>query len=169
MDEINQFLDFVDTPVEGLKPSEKREKLKEVINRGKAHLFPGETLWTLNKIDKSSDKVVEKLFAEYEQAQIKYKAEKTGEAVTAHMTNLYANTISKLVSIDSVDKLRKDITDDPIIRDSMADVGAILVGTFGKLLAPILLGCHTLNHVEISADKIAELSSSESQELKSSG
>ena len=33
----------------------------------------------------------------------------------------------------------------------MADIGALMVGTFGRLLAPILvMACHTANHAVMS-------------------
>ena len=32
----------------------------------------------------------------------------------------------------------------------MADIGALMVGTFGRLLAPILVACHTANHAAMS-------------------
>ena len=32
----------------------------------------------------------------------------------------------------------------------MADIGALMVGTFGRLLAPMLVTCHTANHVVMS-------------------
>ena len=32
----------------------------------------------------------------------------------------------------------------------MADIGALMVGTFGRLLAPILVACHTANHAVMS-------------------
>ena len=44
-----------------------------------------------------------------------------------------------IVKIDSIDKLRKDIDEDPIIRDSMAEVGALLFERFGRYLAPLLV------------------------------
>ena len=42
------------------------------------------------------------------------------------------------MTIDSIDQLHKDIDKDPIIRHSMAEVGAVLVETFGRFLAPLL-------------------------------
>ena len=30
----------------------------------------------------------------------------------------------------------------------MADVGALMVGTFGRYLAPLLIAAHTANHTE---------------------
>ena len=64
---------------------------------------------------------------------------KTGQALGTHITSLYSNGVSKVLNIDSVENLRKDIENDPIIKDSMADIGALMVGTFGKLLAPIIV------------------------------
>ena len=30
----------------------------------------------------------------------------------------------------------------------MADIGALMVSTFGKWLSPILIACHTANHTQ---------------------
>ena len=57
--------------------------------------------------------------------------------------NLYSTGVSKILKIDSIDQLRKDIDEDLIIRDSMAEVGALLVETFGRFLALVL--DHTAN------------------------
>ena len=76
------------------------------------------------------------------------KADKTGKAFGTHIVNLYSNGISKLISINDVNKLKKDIEDDPIIKDSMADIGALLVGTFGGLLSPMLVVAHIVNNSE---------------------
>ena len=52
------------------------------------------------------------------------------------------------MKIDSTDQLRKDIDIDPVIRESMTDIGALLVGTFGRFLTPLLIAAHTANHTE---------------------
>ena len=88
------------------------------------------------------------IWNKYKQEENKQKADKTGKAVGTHIVNLYSNGISKLISINDVNKLKKDIEDDPIIKDSMADIGALLVGTFGKLLSPMLVVAHTVNNSE---------------------
>ena len=75
---------------------------------------------------------------------------KTGQALGKHVTNLYSNEVSKVLNIDSVEGLRKDIENDPIIKDSMADIGALMVGTFGRFVAPLLVLVHTVNHVALS-------------------
>ena len=76
------------------------------------------------------------------------KAERTGKTVSKHVVNLYSTGVSKIVKIDNIDQLREDIDEDPIIRDSMAEVGALLVETFGRYLAPLLVLAHTANRSE---------------------
>ena len=112
--------------------------------------MPGKTPWTIKRISKTPETVINKIYNDYEQREIQQKAVKTGQALGTHVTNLYSNGVSKVLNIDSVENLRKDIENDPIIKDSMADIGALMVGTFGRLLAPILVGCHTFNHVAMN-------------------
>ena len=112
--------------------------------------MPGKTPWTIKRITKTPETVINKIYNDYEQREIRQKAVKTGEALGKHVTNLYSNGISKVLNIDSVEGLRKDIENDPIIKDSMADIGALMVGTFGSLLSPLLIMAHTANHATMS-------------------
>ena len=60
MSDINEFFnDVVDTPAEAVDQSDKRKKLK-----GKAELLAGKTAWTVGRIDKASDKVIDKLYSD---------------------------------------------------------------------------------------------------------
>ena len=52
------------------------------------------------------------------------------------------------MKIDSIERLRRDIDDDPIIKDSMAEVGALLVSAFGPWLSPLLVLAHTANRCQ---------------------
>ena len=145
-----QTIDQVDTPKEGVVQYDKRNELKKIIEQGDAHLLNGNNRkkWTIERIDKATDKQMENIWSKYKQEENKHKEDKTGKAVGTHIVNLYSNGISKLISINDVNKLKKDIEDDPIIKDSMADIGALLVGTFGKLLSPMLVVAHTVNNSE---------------------
>ena len=146
----NETVDVVDTPAEAFEQTNNRQKLIDLINQGKAHLLPGKTPWTIKRISKTPETVIKKIYNDYEQREIRQKAVKTGQALGTHITKLYSNGVSKVLNIDSVENLKKDIENDPIIKDSMADIGALMVGTFGRLLAPILVVCHTANHYSIS-------------------
>ena len=72
----------------------------------------------------------------------------TGKAIGSHFIKLFSNGVSKVLKIDDIEQLRRDIDEDPIIKDSMADIGILVVTTFGKWLSPILIACDTANHAE---------------------
>lgn len=149
MSEIDDFLNvLVPDTDEGGKEENGREFLINAINQGKGHLLPGKAPWTVARIKKVSDEGIDKLKSHFVQAETKLKAERTGKAVSKHVVNLYSTGVSKIVKIDSIDQLRKDIDEDPIIKDSMAEVGALLVETFGRYLAPLLVLAHTANRSE---------------------
>ena len=126
----------------------KREFLIAQVEQGKADKLPGKTPWTVKRLRKATDQVIEKLHHEYHQADVRHKAETTGKAVSAHVVNMYSKSVSRVIKIDNVEQLRRDIDNDPIIKESMADVGALMVGTFGRYLAPLLIAAHTANHAE---------------------
>ena len=73
---------------------------------------------------------------------------KTGKALGKHVINLYSTGISRMVKIRDVYKLEQDIEDDPIIKDQMANLGCLLLCTFGRLLAPVLVLGHAINNLD---------------------
>ena len=154
MTEINEIFrshalsETEDPSTEGEPCTSKREFLVDIINQGKADKLPGKTPWTGKRVKKATDKVVKKLHHEYHQADAKHKAKMTGKAVGAHVVSIYSKGVSRVLKIDSIEQLRKDIDSDPIIKDSMADLGALLAGTFGRILTPLLIAVHTANHTE---------------------
>ena len=145
-------LDEVDTPEEGVIQHKKRDVLKDLIKKGKAHLLGGKP-WSIEQIDKANDKVIDKLYQNYNQLEMREKAENTGKTMGKHIVKLYTNGVNKFLKIDDPIALRRDIEEDPIIKDSMADIGALMVLTFGKWLAPLLITCHTANHTQWNLSK----------------
>ena len=162
----NENSNVIDTPEEGAEQHRKRESLIELINQGKAHRLPGKSTWTVKRLDKASDGVIEKLFNENKQKELQEKGEKTGKAIGKQVIKLYSNGIEKFINIDSQDNLQKDVEEDIVIKDSLADIGELMVSTFGKFLSPLLLLCHTANHVQypILKSKICSENSVESED-----
>ena len=66
----------------------KREFLIAQVEQGKADKLPGKTPWTVKRLKKATDQVIEKLHHEYHQADARHKAETTGKAVSAHVVNI---------------------------------------------------------------------------------
>ena len=130
----NEFFgDVVDAPMEGIEQHKKRKELKSIIDKGRLR-----HKWTHERADKTSNKIINKTYAEYKQRELNEKGEKTGKALGKHVINLYSTGISRMVTIRDAHKLRQDIENDPIIKNQMAGLGRLLVCTFGNLLASVL-------------------------------
>ena len=145
--------DVVDTPEEGIEQHNKREELKSVIDKGKlGHK------WTHKRVDKASDEIINKTYAEYQQRELNEKGEKNGKALGKHVINLYSTGIS---GWQDVKKLRQDIENDPIIKDQMVNLGCLFVCTFGYYLAPVLVAAHMVNNLDLGDEPENEVYESE--------
>ena len=148
------FGDVVDTPKEGIVQYRKRDELKSVISMGKVHLLGHK--WTYRRVNKASDKTINKTYAEYKQRELNEKYEKTGKALGTHVINLYSTSISRWVKINDIKKLRQDIESDPIIKGEMAGLGSLFECTFGNYLMPVLTAAHTANNADFSDEQDRE-------------
>ena len=140
------FGGIVDTPKEGIEQNKKQECLKNVIDKGKAHLLGHK--WTHGRVDKASDGIINKTYAEYKQRELNEKGEKTGKALGKHVINLYSTRISRVVKTRDIKKLQQDIENYSIIKDQMANLGCLLVCTLGNFLVPVLIAAHAANNVD---------------------
>ena len=93
-------------------------------------------------MDKASDQIINKTYAEYKQRELNEKGEKAAKALGKYAINFYSRRISWLVKIRDVKKLRQDIEE--VIKHQMANLGCLLVYTFGDYLAPILVAVQTV-------------------------
>ena len=135
----NEFFgDIVDISKEGIEQHKKREELKDAVDKGRLYK------WTHRKVDKASDEIISKTYAEYKQREVNEKGEKIAKALGKHVINLYSSEICRWLKIKDVKKLQQDIENDLIIKDQMASLGCLLVCTFGNLLAPALVAAHTV-------------------------
>ena len=98
---------------------------------------------------KISRETINNTYAEYKQCERNKKGEKTGKALGKHVINLYSTGISRVVKIRDVEKLQEDTESDPIIKDHMANLGCLLVCTFGNFLALVLVAAHTVNNLDL--------------------
>ena len=85
------------------------------------------------------------------------KGEKTGKALGRHVINLYSTRISWFVKIRDVHKFPQDIENNPVIKDQMADLGCLLVSTFGNFLWLVLVSVHTVNNLDLGNELESEV------------
>ena len=94
------FGNVVDTPKEGTEQHQIREELKSIIDKGKlGHK------WTHERVDKASDEVINKTYAEYKQRKLNRKGGKTGKTLVKHVINLHSTGIYPWFKIKDVHKL----------------------------------------------------------------
>ena len=118
------FGDVVDIPKEATEQHKKREELKSIIDKGKlSHK------WTHKRVDRASDEIINKTYAEYKQRELNEKAEKTGKVLGKYAINLYPTGISRWLKIKDIQKLRQDIENDPIVKDQMVNLSCLFVCT----------------------------------------
>ena len=134
-----------------LSKIKKQEELKSVLDKGQAHLLGHQ--WTHKRVEKTSDEIINKTYAEYRQRELNEKGEKTEKALGKHVINLYSTGISRWLKIKDVKKLRQDIENGPIIKDQMANLGCLFVCTFGDYLAPVLIVARTYNNVNFGGEQ----------------
>ena len=155
------FGDIVDTPKEGTWQHRKQECLTSATDKGKTHLLGHK--WTHERVEKASDKTINKTYAEYRQRELNGKGEKTGRALGKHVINLYSTGISGWFKIKDVKKLHQDTENDPIIKDQMTGLGCLFVCTFGNFIAPVLIAAHTANNVDFDDEQDYENEGHESE------
>ena len=107
---------------------------------------------TQEQVDKASDEIINKMYTEYKQRDLKEKGEKTAKALGKHIIKLYSIGISRLVNIRDVKKLQQDIEDDLLTKDQMTYLGCFLVYALGDYLAPVLVAAHTTNNLDRGAE-----------------
>ena len=139
------FGDIVDTPKKGIYQHRKRGCLKSAIGSGKAYLLGRK--WRRKKVNKASHETINKTYDAYKQRELNEKDEKTGNTIGKHVISLYSTRISWVVKIKYLKKLQQDIENDPIIKDQMANLGCLLVYTFGNFLAPVAVAANTVNNL----------------------
>ena len=100
-------------------------------------------------MDKGSDETINRKYVEYRQCKLNENGEKTEETQGKHAISLYSTGISQVVKIRDVKKLQQGIENNSIIKDQMANLGSLLVCTFGNFLAPVLVAAHTVNNLDL--------------------
>ena len=119
MTEFNEFLDCVAKEGSHEQELNKQEYLKTHIRQGQA--LPGQTPWTEERLDKASDKVVDKLYKSVAEPKNTLKEK---------------DVMSRLSGVDNVNEMMKDINNNFLIKNSASEM-------LGKLTPNINVNSHT--------------------------
>ena len=147
--ELENFLDEVDTPKD---QHNKRKFLKQLVENGEA--LPGKTPWTLDRLDKASDKVIDKLYSK-------------AKDPTVQAPQSSKDLMSRIAGVDDVNSMMKDINSNFLIKNQATEMMGKLTPTIslsantpmevlgshmydkcGVYLAPVSLFCTVFNHLD---------------------
>ena len=103
-------------------------------------------------MDKESDEIINKKYAEYKQRELNKNGEKTAKVLGKHAINLCSKGVSRFVKIRDVKRLRQEIKDDLVIQDQIVNLSCLLVCTLDDYLALVLVGVHTLNNLDLCGE-----------------
>ena len=150
---FENFLNEVDTPKEAMQQHSKREFLKQLIESGQT--FKGKTPWTIARLDKSSDKVIDKLYNKVNNP--------TEQQVKAPPKDL----MSRVAGVDNVQAMMKDINSNFLIKSRATEMmgkltpsisltsntpmeilGSHIYDKCEMFLAPVSLFCTVFNHLD---------------------
>ena len=150
MTEFENFLDVVDTPQEAVEQSKKREFLQHLVECGEGSKIPGKTPWTMQRLQKASDKVVNRLYAKINGKEAPKKDLMSRVAgvddVQAMMKDINSNYLIKSRATEMMGKLAPTIS---LSRNTpMEIVGSHLYEKCGAFLAPTSLVCTVFNHLD---------------------
>ena len=148
MTEFENFLDVVDTPQEAMEQSKKREFLQHLVESGEVSKIPGKTPWTRERLQKASDKVIDKLYAKISGEPKKDLMSRVAgvDDVQAMMKDINSNYLIKSRATEMMEKLTPTI---PLSSNTpMEIVGSHLYEKCGTFLVPMSLICTVFNHLD---------------------
>ena len=152
MSDIENLLNIIYTPEETIGQSDKRDYLKSLVNQGKASSLGGKTPWTIDRIDKASDKVINKLYKKMNNSQNmakkRFNIEKNSgvDDVENMMSDINSNFLIKNTASEMMGKLTPTIN---INQPSTMEVfGSHVYERYGIYLAPVSLFCTIFNHLD---------------------
>jgi hypothetical protein len=161
MDELNQLLKCVNAQqadVEQSSPERhayehKRSHLKNLIKQGQS--LPGKTTWTIDRLDKASDKVIDKLYRATDKPT--GKPNKTAPVKQKDL-------LSKFSGVDNFQTMMGDINSSFLIKNSASEMmgklapsidvssmevlGSHVYERYGIYMAPVSLFCTIFNHLD---------------------
>ena len=123
----------------------KKERLYSLAACGKTRQYLGTEL-SIEQIQQMSPQDIEKYHCRYE-AQL---GSRMVRSVGQTALTLYAKLVSLFAPIDSEQDLTYDLTQDPVVTKSLESLACDLYYRFGTLLAPLIMGLITVNHIDFN-------------------
>ena len=126
----------------------KKEKLYSLAASGKTKQYLGvELSW--EQIQHLSPEDIEKFYSRFEA----HLGSKIVKSLGHTVLSIYTKLVSRFAPIDSEQDFIYDLTQDPVLTKSLESLGCDLYYKYGNLLAPLIAGLITFNHIDLNLVK----------------
>ena len=126
----------------------KKERLYSLAACGKTKQCLGvEFNW--EQVQQMSANDIEKYHSRYESQLGARMVKSVGQTVLS----LYTRVVSHFAPIDSERDFMHDLSQDPVLTRTLESLGCDLYYRFGTLLAPVIMGLITFNHLDFNLIK----------------
>ena len=129
------------------------QSLNIIISSGRAKEFLGRDI-TLKQLDSMGD---DSLDAYYKIYELNY-ANKIGENIVSSIIGLYSSVVNKVLPIDDVNQLQRDLRDDYILTNELKNLTGGIAASWGKIMSLFTLSFITLKHTKFNLGGNKELS-----------
>ena len=129
----------------------KKERLYQLIGTGNSKRYLGKQL-TVEEVQTFTPEEIEDYYARYQSAL----GAKMAKSIGKSLISIYTKTLNHFFKVKDVDYLSEDLTNDPIVSNTIGSISCELYYRFGNLLGPVAVALISANHIDFSSDKNGE-------------
>jgi hypothetical protein len=129
----------------------KKERLYQLIGTGNTKKYLGKQL-TVEEVQSFTPEEINDYCARY---QSSFGA-KMAKSIGKSLISMYTKTINYFFKVKDIDFLSEDLTNDPIVSNTIGSISCALYYRFGNLLGPVAVALISANHIDFSSNKNGE-------------
>ena len=123
----------------------KKERLYQLIGTGNSKRYLGKNL-TVEEVQTFTPEEIEDYYARYQSAL----GAKMAKSIGKSLISVYTKTLNHFFKVKEVDYLSEDLTNDPIVSNTIGSISCELYYRFGNLLGPVAVALISANHIDFS-------------------
>ena len=129
----------------------KKERLYQLIGTGNSKRYLGKHL-TVEEVQTFTPEEIEDYYARYQSAL----GAKMAKSIGKSLISVYTKTLNYFFKVKDVEYLSDDLTNDPIVSNTIGSISCELYYRFGNLLGPVAVALISANHIDFSSNKNGE-------------
>jgi len=129
----------------------KKERLYQLIGTGNIKRYLGKQL-TVEEVQSFTPEEINDYYARYQSSL----GAKMAKSIGKSLISIYTKFINHFFKVKDIDYLSEDLTNDPIVSNTIGSISCELYYRFGNLLGPVAVALISANHIDFSSYKNGE-------------